>query len=322
MDNYIKLCAEMAYNDVLIESYFEEELSLNEADKGSFVEKVKKFFAGIKAFIQNLFGKVIQFFKDCIKKISDKFSSKEKKDEKKKETKVTKVDKLDGKNLKKIVDRKKNESALLYDSLMEMVLTEGTDYGLVAVDIYEKHSKNLRDVYSQMKETMQKIDGIEEAAFEKYMADDKYPVEEYLERIDKLFDNISTKEIENIDADCKKELEDKSDSSGVFDRKADDHLIRYFHRDLDIQSQNLSREIEWVERHQKSIEENIAKYTSDHVSGRLKLSQRSYSHYAKLLTKVEKGYIDLLRNIIIMANKSKVKDLKTEHPDGSTSYRV
>ena len=58
-NNYIQLCAEIAYNDSLLESFFEENALLEADNKGGFKEKIKKFFEGIKIFIKNLFNKLI-----------------------------------------------------------------------------------------------------------------------------------------------------------------------------------------------------------------------------------------------------------------------
>lgn len=117
MDNsYIKLCAEIAYNDVIIESVLNEEDNsiLNE---GVTIDKIKGFFEKIKNFLINIYKKISDFISNKIKELKTKIEeAKKKREEKKKEI--------------------KQESASLYNQLMEMVLTEGTDYDTALSTVY------------------------------------------------------------------------------------------------------------------------------------------------------------------------------------------
>lgn len=104
--DYIKLCAEMAYNDVLIEATLSEEYDI--LNEGAIIDKVKKLFESFITFIKRLWDKFIAFFNQKVKEFKEKFKElKSKQEEKKKEA--------------------KSESASMYDQLMEMLLVEEAD---------------------------------------------------------------------------------------------------------------------------------------------------------------------------------------------------
>lgn len=120
---YLQLCAEMAYNETVFESYLESESLLEADNKTSFKEKVMKFFETIKTFIKKIFNKVIEFLQNAVQKVKNKLSSKK---------------------------ESKQESVNLYDRLMEMVLTEDSNYGADIIKFYTDSKNTIDSDVSQM----------------------------------------------------------------------------------------------------------------------------------------------------------------------------
>ena len=123
-NNYIQLCAEMAYNEVLMEAVFEDENLLEADNKGGFKEKVKALASKCIAFIKSLIEKIKSIFASFGEKIKS-FFSKEKVNKFKEKAKS-----------KKNKSKAKNESTSLYNNLMNIVLTEAD----VSID-YVDYSK-------------------------------------------------------------------------------------------------------------------------------------------------------------------------------------
>lgn len=98
---YIQLCAEMAYNDTIVESMLNEEV----LQEGAITEKIKKLASGFINAIKTLFGKVFEFLTGLINKIKNSAAAKAIKE---------KINKL----------KTKHESAFLYESLLSLVLEE------------------------------------------------------------------------------------------------------------------------------------------------------------------------------------------------------
>lgn len=135
MDNYIKLCAEMAYNDVLMESYFEEDLSLNEAENNSIIENLKKAWKAVIEFCKNVWKKVSGFIKEKIDVLKDKY----------REWKAKHA---------------KHENASLYNNLMEMVLTEEEKSESINwFYVYEKLQPTLADCTTNIMAKFDKLSG-------------------------------------------------------------------------------------------------------------------------------------------------------------------
>lgn len=64
---YIKLCAELAYNDVIIESVL-----LEDSDDNSILDKIKSFFEMIKKVISSVANKIQTFIMDKVKEFKKK----------------------------------------------------------------------------------------------------------------------------------------------------------------------------------------------------------------------------------------------------------
>lgn len=75
MDNdVVRICAEMAYNDVLMESFLEQNI-LDEGAFDTFKEKIKGIFDAVIGFIKSIWNKVVGFIKDLVRKIKGEKNS-------------------------------------------------------------------------------------------------------------------------------------------------------------------------------------------------------------------------------------------------------
>ena len=110
---YVQLCAEIAYNEVMMESYFneadEENNSNDKNKKEGLGKRIAGLFKTIAGFIKKLWNKVITFITEKFAEISEKL--KEKFDKSKEEPK----------------DEEEIKQESFVESLMEMVLTESDD---------------------------------------------------------------------------------------------------------------------------------------------------------------------------------------------------
>lgn len=130
--DYIQLCAEMAYNDVIITEALKEEYLI----EGEFIDKIKSFFDKIKSFLIRIYNKVHDFIINKIKELKSRIEEfKKKKEEKSQDQKEKEASEKFSKKLKE--RNSKQESTSLFDQLMEMVLTEGTDYDTALSHVFD-----------------------------------------------------------------------------------------------------------------------------------------------------------------------------------------
>ena len=148
--DYIKLCAEMAYNEVIFEATLSEEYDmLNEGVIENLFEKFKSVISKIKTFITQTMNKIINFILSKVKELKAKIAEiKKKKEEKSQEQKEKEASEKFSKKLKE--RDSKQESAPMYDQLMEMLLVEeaGINYDHVLSKIHSEIIRSLIDKFN------------------------------------------------------------------------------------------------------------------------------------------------------------------------------
>ena len=301
-NNYIQLCAEMAYNDVLIESYFEEDI-LTEANNINFKDKVKKFFEGIIIFIKNLFNKVITFLKDCVKKIKEKLSKKKDKEA-------------------------KNESTSLYFNIIGMLLNEEFEYGKDVSKFCQDASEyvnyrytKLTDSYVELYEDIHKISG---------KASDEIRRMLHIVGYDSMMKEISHSDkvkIESIISSMERDIKEKQDlflkdsieylpqtsyleklennigSSSTKDDKSEDKVIEWFLKEVHSQENSVKKALDSINKNYKNLlqldSENFRRdIKSDFFGYMQKINVAEYGaeikitkEFASTLSKIEQSYI-------------------------------
>ena len=108
--DYIELCAEMAYNEVIIMESLNENYGI--LQEGAIIDKIKSIASAILTAIKKFFSKVFDFFTDLINKIKNSAA----------------VQKIKQK-VAEIKSRKsKNEAASYYNRMMSLLLEENLSY--------------------------------------------------------------------------------------------------------------------------------------------------------------------------------------------------
>jgi len=283
MDNYIKLCAEMAYNDSLMESYFEEENLLEVDNKEGFKEKVKKFFEGIKNFIKNLFNKVITFVIDTIGKVKAKFA--------------------------------KHENASLYNDLMEMVITEGYDYASALMKFYADETADLLKAQGDVDDLASKVSLDLGQMCKDVPADvSQNEAKNILDKMEKKTEEFTSKAsllvIKSSDRNIRTRYEKiftDDDKYTKEDTKLSSSILSSLEKSLHIQKQNLEKSIKKIDQLEKeylaTYQEKYNATTDDNplawADARVFSNYRDIAReYSKSLSVLERGYVEMIKIIV------------------------
>jgi len=187
-----------------------------------------------------------------------------------------------------------------------MVLTEGKDYESIAMGMFSSNEAIISKCLSKLRYIGN--------TFDKMAKDPKVQNQEIHNKISDMFRDIETNydAVNGIEDNCKKELDNINDNKSDSDKKMDTSLLNYFNKNINQQNIDLKYEIQNVNAQNKYLEERIRKEGENKSKAveLFKIQQYFYNLYLKGLSKVEKGYITLLKYIMRIAVNIWFKILK------------